>query len=302
MAAMTISRAGPTKICKWLPHPSRFSKGGHDAACSNGCSLRLFLTYKYNGAEDLRNKLYSPFNADLDKMQTFVTANNMSNFFSGSALSAMKQSGDFYRMPKSLQQEVSALYDDEGQLQSNLGPIVELLERAVSRRVESIRSEQIDQQWALDASARIRAQEQVKSGISTLSSFTATHSGRSRAVDVRDPNHPVVSGPGGPELDINDWLTYPDSLAQVDSLFGNDDYLYFDARDMWYYRITRADLSRKGMTLKDFLEPIHETLMNNNHFKNSQSNEPEIMRRLTALKREIAERMNTPKRLGDLFD
>ncbi len=33
-------KTAPTKIDKWLPHPSRFSKGGYDAARSNRCFLQ----------------------------------------------------------------------------------------------------------------------------------------------------------------------------------------------------------------------------------------------------------------------
>lgn len=119
----------------------------------------LFLTYKYSGAEDLRNKVYSPLNGDLDKMPASVSANSMDNFFSGNVLSSLRQTGDFYRMPKFLQSEVSTLYDDEGQLQGNIGPIVELMEREVSQRAEAVRSEQGDRQWLLEASARILAEE-----------------------------------------------------------------------------------------------------------------------------------------------
>ena len=179
---------------------------------------------------------------------------------------------------------------------------MELVEREVSQKVQTIRSEQGDRQWVQQASARILAQEQQKPGVSVMSSFTATHSGRNRSIDVRDPNHPIVSGPGGPEIEINDWLGYPESLNKADPLFGDDDYLYFDARDVWYYRITRSDLAKKGTTLKDFLDPIHDTLTKNDHFKNLQANEPGILQRLVALKTKIAERMESPKKLGDLFD
>lgn len=128
-----------------------------------------------------------------------------------------------------------------------------------------------------------------------------SHTGRSRSIDLRNPNYPVVSGPGGPEFQINDWLNYPESLKTVAPLFGDDDYLYFDARDVWYYRITRSDLSKGGITLEHFLEPIHDVLTKDSHFQNLQSNEPGILRRVATLKERIAERMDSPKRIGDLL-
>jgi hypothetical protein len=264
--------------------------------------LGLALTYKYAGADDLRNKVYSPINADLEKMEGSVRGNSMTNFFSGNSLGALKQSGDFYRMPKSLQREISKLYDNEGALEGNVAPIVELVQRQLSEKIEAIRSEKSDREWAQEAAYRIRAEDLNKPGVSTFSSSTFTHAARGRGIDVRDPNHPVVSSPGGPTWEINDWLSYPESLKTVDAMWSDNDFLYFDDRDMWYYRITRYDLQQQHTTLEEFLKPTHEVLLNDVHFKNIQNQQPELLKRLALLKAKIADRMNEPKRLKDLFD
>jgi hypothetical protein len=265
--------------------------------------LGLALTYKYAGADDLRNKVYSPINADLEKMEGSVRGNSMTNFFSGNSLSALKQSGDFYRMPKSLQSEVAKLYEDEGQLESNVPPVTELLERQLSETIEAIRSEKSDREWAQEAAYRIRAEDLKKRGVSSFSSSTFTHASRGRAIDVHDPNHPVVSGPGGPTWQINDWLSYPDSVKTVEALWSDNDFLYFDdGRDMWYYRITRYDLQQLHSTLEEFLKPTHEMLLNDVHFKNIQDQQPELLKRLALLKAKVAGRMHDPTRLTDLFE
>jgi hypothetical protein len=274
------------------------------AALTIFCALLgTFFTYKYSGAEDLRNKVYRPLSSDLEKMERSVRGNSTTSFFSGQAFTDLRQSGDFNRMPKSLQRELDALYQDEGQLQSNVAPVTELLERQSSAKIERIRSAMSDQGWAQQASSHIRAEELQKPGTSSISSSTITHSSRGRGVDIRDPNHPIVSSPGGPTLDINDWLTYPESLKTIESLWSQDDYLYFDdSQDMWYYRITRYDLGQQHLTLKEFLEPIHNVLWNDTHFKYIQNQQPSVLRRLIALRTKIAERMDDPKKITDVFD
>jgi len=265
--------------------------------------LGLCLTYKYTGADDLRNKVYRPINADLEKLQGAVSANSVNRLFYGDALNALKESGDFYRIPKSLQTDISKLYEDEAQYEANITPVTELLEREFSSRIQSIRSEKSDREWSTETEYRLRVEEQQKQGVSAISGFTATHSARGRGIDVRDPNHPIACIPGGPIWEINDWLSYPENLNKVDALWTDEDFLYLDdSRDMWYYRITRADLEKEHKTLKDFLEPVRDILSNDSNFKNIQTRQPEVLQRLATLKAKIADRMDDPKRLRDIFD
>ena len=265
--------------------------------------LALYLTYKYTGADDLRSKVYSPLNAELSKVEGTLNANSVTQPFTSTSLASLKQSGDFYRMPKSLQREVSSFYDDSGQLQGNVAAVIEMSERQLSTRIEAIRTEASDHQWSQEVTYRIRAEELQKPGTSAIRSFTYTHTFRGRAMDVRDPNNPIISGPGGPIWEINDWLTYPESVEKVGAIWTDDDYLYFDeSRDLWYYRITRYDLQQQHATLKDFLEPVHQALQKDDNFKAIQSHQPELLKRLERLKATFADRMDNPKRLMDLLD
>jgi hypothetical protein len=169
----------------------------------------LLLTYKYTGADDLRNKVYSPLNAEFSKIEGALNANSMTQPFTSDALSSLKQSGDFYRMPKSLQREVVSFYDDAGKIPGSVSKVTELLQRQFSSRIQALKSEQLDTEWRKAATARIQAQEQQQPGISAIRSFTFNHAFVGRAMDLRNPNNPVISGPGGPIWQINDWLAYP---------------------------------------------------------------------------------------------
>jgi hypothetical protein len=69
-----------------------------------------YFNYKYSGADDLRNKVYSPLNSELSLMESSLLANSISQPFSGTALESLKKSGDFYRLPRSLQNDVGNIY------------------------------------------------------------------------------------------------------------------------------------------------------------------------------------------------
>ena len=265
--------------------------------------IGLCLTYKYNGAEELRSKVYSPLNAELESIAAYLQAATVIQPFTGNAVTSLKQNGYFYRIPKSLQREITDFYSDSGQLQTNVASLTDLLERQLSVKIQAIRSEQIDQIWRQQASLRLLEEEAKQPGISASRSFTFNHSARGRGVDVRDPNNPKVSIPGGPTWQINDWLSYPNSLEKVEPNFGDDDFLYFDdTRDLWYYRITRYDLEQQKVTLKEFLQPIYDKLATDNDYKTIAAQRPKLLERLAHLKIQVTKRMDDPKSLFDLFD
>jgi len=264
--------------------------------------MALFLTYKYTGAEDLRNKVYSPLNADLNTIGQTIAANSMTRPFKADSLTAIQQSGDFHRLPKSLQNELTSFYASAGQLQSDVATVTEFLQREMSSRIQPLRSEQSDKAWAERASARLRAKSQQGKGISAIVSSSFTHSAIGRGIDVRNPDNPVVALPGGPIFEINDWLSYPNSIETINPIWTTDDFLYFDeTRDLWYYRITREDLEENKMTLKGFLQPVYEDLQKQKAF-NALAEETKLLKQLERLKDEIGSRVNDPKRLADIFD
>jgi hypothetical protein len=265
--------------------------------------IGLCLTYKYNGAEELRSKVYSPLNAELGSIDLYLNAATVIQPFTGNAAASLKQNGYFYRIPKSLQREITDFYSDSGQIQMNVANLTDFLERQLSVKIQAIRSEQIDQVWRQQAALRLLEEEAKQPGISASRSFTFNHAARGRGVDVRDPNNPKVSIPGGPTWQINDWLSYPNSLEKVEPNFGDNDFLYFDdTRDLWYYRITRYDLEQQKVTLKEFLQPIYDKLTTDNDYRTIAEQRPKLLERLAHLRTQVTKRMDEPKSLFDLFD
>lgn len=129
-----------------------------------------------------------------------------------------------------------------------------------------------------------------------------SHTGRSRAIDTRNSDHPVIAGPGGPTWTFNDWATYPASLTDIERLWTDEDFLYFDSvKDTWYYRITRLDLDKQGTTLKDLVLPVHKALTMSPEFERAISAQPKVVSSVQALSSEIALRIQQPKRLADLW-
>ena len=61
---------------------------------------------------------------------------------------------------------------------------------------------------------------------------------------------------------LNDWANIPVSVAEMERMWTDKDFLYLDpVRDVWYYRISRSDLRSQGLDLKHFLEPIQVALL-----------------------------------------
>lgn len=265
-------------------------------------AVGLVLTYKYTGAEELRTKVYSPLNAELQTIDDYLQVTSPIKPFTSTAFTSLKQNGYFYRIPAPLQREITDFYTDAGQLQMYVSNVTDLLERRLSVEIEAMRSEQEDRVWRQQASARLSAEDAKQPGISASRSFAFNHAGRGRVMDVRDPNNPKIAGPGGPTWQIYDWLQYPESLEKVDPIFGDDDYLYFDdTRDLWYYRITRQDLEQRKITLKEFLQPIYDDLKVNKDFNSIAEQQPKLLKRLAHLKAQIVARMDDPKRVIDWF-
>jgi hypothetical protein len=72
--------------------------------------VTICLTYKYNGAEELRSKVYSPLNAELESIDAYLHAATVIQPFTSNALNSLKNDGYFYRIPKSLRREITAFY------------------------------------------------------------------------------------------------------------------------------------------------------------------------------------------------
>jgi hypothetical protein len=233
----------------------------------------------YAGADDLRTKVYQPLYSEVTEIEEAVQANSTEKPIVNSSLLSVKRTGDFGRMPRHLQDRIEAAYTRAKDIGSDVPLVTEQIQRLVSARLTHLRTEEEDHAWRINATKRLEEEQLSRPGISPMVTFSFNHAGRSRGVDIRDPKNPKISSPGGPTWVINDWIKYPDSIAPMESLFRENDFLYLDeSRDEWYYRVTREDLHRQGLDLRRFLETFHATLIENPQFQDLVKNEPRTLR------------------------
>jgi len=265
--------------------------------------LALYLMYKYTGADDLRTKIYQPLYSEVAGIEESLQANSTEKPVVNSSLQSVKRSGDFGRMPRDLQNRIEEAYTRAGTIQSDVSSVTEQVQRLLSVRLTQLRTEEVDQIWRRNATEKLQEEQALRPGISPMLMFTFNHAGRSPGFDVRNPKNPRISSPGGPTWVINDWIGYPSSVAAIESLFKQNDFLYFDeVRDEWYYRLTREDLRRHGLDLRQFLQPLQLALLENAHFQNLLNNGPQTLRLVKNVKEELADRVRTPRKLRDLVD
>jgi hypothetical protein len=262
----------------------------------------LCLTYTYAGADDLRAKVYQPLYSEVAGLEESLQANTIEKALVNSSLQSVKRSGDFRRMPRDLQTRVEDAYTRAESIGSDIPFIVEQVERLVSASLSHLRTQEEDRAWQRAATKRLEEEWASKPGISPLMTFNFKHAGRSPGIDMRDPKNSKVSSPGGPTWVINDWIGYPDSVPVIESMWKDNDYLYFDeVRDEWFYRLTREDLRRQGIDLSKLLQPLHEALLEDRHFQHLLRSETQTLTLLRTVKEELADRIRTPKRVRDLI-
>ena len=301
--ARAAQRAGPgkqtgTTFSSWFRSLPRLVK----AVIAASPLVALYLTYVYTGADDLRLKVYQPLYAEVAGMEESLEANSIEKAVSTSSLQSLKRSGDFGRIPRGLQTRVEEAYGQASDIGSDIPAITERVQRLVSSSLSHLRTKEEDLVWQRLATKRLEQEQAAAPGMSALAIFTFRHAGRGPGLDVRDPRNPKISSPGGPTWVINDWIGYPASVATVESLWKDNDYLYFDeVGDEWYYRLTREDLHRQGIDLRTFLDPLHRELLAEDHFRHLMKNEPHTLALLGSVKKELADRVRVPKRVADLI-
>ena len=147
----------------------------------------------------------------------------------------------------------------------------------------------------------LRKQVGALKGIGDSERFTMSHESRSRGYERGPgPSGLVVGTAGGPQFVVRDWVLYPASLADIEPLWGEYDYLYFSGRDAWFYQATRQDLRRAGLTPRGLLDPVHAKLSELPDFRWLVQNRPRLVAQAAVLREKIRGRIDSPKRLSDL--
>jgi hypothetical protein len=265
--------------------------------------IGLIYTYKTNGAQDLRTQIYQPVFTDFTILEQSVQAVSLESP-TIKTLPGLIGSGALERIPSGLRERILKANEDVNEMNAAVSQVTDVILREVSSRIMKIRTEEIDRDWLQRASAQLRAQSESGKGISDAAIFTLkAHSSRSPGVDIRDPKHPIISIPGGPGFFLNDWLEYPKTLPEIEKMWSDLEYLYFNERaDAWYYHITREDLRRSQITLTQFSHPIYEQLKRDPNFEKLLTRRLAVLAEVRSIKGDVIDRIREPKRITDLFN
>lgn len=259
-------------------------------------------TYKSTGADELRTKVYQPIYADLVRAEESLQAVSVEKMSIPKAFPELRQTGAFERIPSPLQRRLLKVFEEEPKIHTAVLAVSEIVAREMSSRIMQIRTEEKDRKWLQHTSSALREMSTSKKGISDSVTFSFKHAARSQSIDIRDPNRPVIAGPGGPTFVISDWLDYPASIKTIEDMWKDTDYLYFnERRDFWYYRLTREDLKRNNTTLSEYLKPVHDILRQNSDFQFLLKDPPVLLSDIAAIKVILTDRIRDPKQLLDLI-
>jgi hypothetical protein len=262
--------------------------------------LGLAYTYKTNGAEELRAQVYRPLFSDLGIIKTFVLSLSSEQGPYLKSLPDLQKTGAFEQAPREVRDQFTRLADDASVLNAAVLSVRETVVREMSARIMVLRSEAFDIDWR---QRTLRALNVPGRGVSDSVSFQLSHEARSPALDLRTrSNQPQISDPGGPTFVVRDWVTYPGSLTTIDRLWTDQNFLYFnDRKDGWYYQITREDLHRANIDLKQMLHPVYDILLRDPQFQLLQNLWPAAQRDVAPLEAALTTRIRDPKLLRDLL-
>lgn len=261
----------------------------------------LAYSYKTTGANELRTQVYQPLFSDLVTVEEAIQAISAEKPPLVKALPELKRTGALELVPNHIRGRVVKVFEEASTIHSTVHAVRELALREISSRITQIRTEQVDRIWQQKAVSILRDMSSSKKGVADSVSFTMRHEGRSRAVDVRNPGRPVITGPGGPAFVVRDWLTYPASVSTIEELWTDLDYLYFNERiDAWYYQLTREDLKRLNTSLTEFLKPVYQILRLNSEFTALITARPALLSEIADIKVVLTDRVRDPKQFRDL--
>jgi hypothetical protein len=261
--------------------------------------LTLIHAYKTVGAEELRRDVYQPLFVDVVDLVESIQAIGSEKPALMMGLTTIQKTGALQRVPTELRDRLLSARESASTLNADVLAIRELVLREMSFRIMRIRSEQEDRAWHDRAVRNLQEISKSRKGIADSTSFMFRHEGRSRGYD---PKTLMVLSAGGPAFVVRDWVEYPGSVAPIEELWSDVDYLYFNDRtDAWYYQLTREDLARVHSSLAEFIKPVHETLLQNREFKAVIEARPRLRTEAISLREAVADRVRDPKQLKDLL-
>lgn len=258
--------------------------------------LSIYLAYTASGADSLRSEIYEPLFAEVLKNETQLHSETLQGFTS-STFDSLRQNGGVARIPAPLRSELERYYSSGGTVPIQAFWVSQRTEALIPSLTQTIRSEADDAAWVHKTVDSLNSANPGK----MILEFQFQHVGRSPALDTRDPAHPRIGMPGSVDWDIEDWLRFPQSAADVDRIWMDDQFLEFHPRyESWQWRITREDLKTRRLSLVDFLTPVHAQLKKDKSFKELLQAYADTLHQSDRLKVLLEDRIRHPKQLSDL--
>lgn len=262
-----------------------------------------YVNYINSGADSLRTEVYEPLYSEVTLMEQSIQSLTPSRTFETKTFESLAQKGELYRLPKSIRSDVQHTYEEATRLQGEVLFSDRSAETLVAQQIQRIRAPESDRKF-VDAIALAENAHPTKDlfGGPTFS-FSLQHAARGPSLDLRDPRHPKFGSPGSITWQVKDWAEFPISAQKIDKIWSSDQFISFDEiRDLWFVRITRADLQQANLTLEQFLQPPYDDLMKEQSFRHLVATRIAILQDVTTLKQELAARIESPKKLGDIYD
>src|SRR6266436_6247432 len=203
--------------------------------------ITMYATYINTGAESLRTEIYQPLYREIGGMDLAVHSNSMGTNYSSEVFETLTRNGSMERIPKSLRSKIIRLYAAQGEARGSTVPVAHKISVLIPQEVAKVRTETDDNVWKERTLAQLNAEAAsgLNQGSFPMASFSFNHSGISPSLDVRDPAHMKISGPGTVTWLVGDWMEFPKSASQVTDIWRRTLYLGFDEKkESWNYRIT----------------------------------------------------------------
>jgi len=278
----------------------------HKITVSMGTVLAVFAAYQgyiNTGSDSLRTEIYQPLYREINGIELSIQANNTDQEFSSQTFELLTQNGNLTRIPKPLREKITQLYQKAGEARSHVTPIAHKVSILIPPEIKKIRTEVENKTWTEKALVQLNAENDLSTGSFPYVSFSLKHAARTPAIDLRDRQHPRLGNPGIVSWQVKDWARFPQSASDVTNIWPTTWFLGFDERnENWYYLITRDDLTRNHMELKDFLEPTYDTLSKDPEFQQLLQTNKSALDLLEQVKPLVADRVQQPKHLMDLID
>jgi hypothetical protein len=260
-----------------------------------------YLIFKQSGRDEMQRAVYRPLQDELKKLRFAVEAKSYTDRFVDVEHYRLANSEVWRTAPADVRLPVDEAYATAQAYLGHVPMILSWVEQDAPEYVRKIKTPNDDKQWN-DASLDRLNTKAAKEGVEqTLVSFKLSHAGYGPGFDIRDAKHLKISNPALVLWDLNDWLRYPSSIVPFEGVWTKDSWLGFHpTSSSWAYRLSHDDFARHGVSLEQFLAPMHASLRSQEDFQILARSESDVLARIDKASALVDDRERDPKRLSDL--